>query len=854
MAEFDPILDPIVIDESEGLQTSGIPAAGEDNNDDDVLLATLMANAAALYDRLFSDYALSTVFATANGVAYQADFVTVDAADNETITDLFFAADAGGAQYDAWDGGVPAAGDLDSGLTTAGGEKIYLFRDTDAGLGSQLLLGVTESGNVAFAIYLDPAADNESADAWIVQFEAIDNGDDTLVDEPVDLAELVYVAGTQTSFFGFNDLPSGQNLFGIVGNPDKGVLVVGGDAQINPATTKYTNKSDTINTSQGGIDATIGNSNQMVDAGEAVFFAFINEPDLRYLAGYDDGMFLGLDQNEADFAKNMQYGTLNNVTGGSVLISQTQGNAKVALELSLYNVPDASDAVDGAALLPLLGQVQVALAMADVVVEDKDGNVVSGGRVTLSQVGDAVKIDGLKAGDLISWSGPAHDHVEILGKTGKFDIGGIGFDDPGSLNIEAGSKIVFEDDGPAPLLSLKGGVVLVDETSGENPGEDETATFGASATILTELFDFDPDNFGTDGPGASSWALTLNPLGTGNSGLKDSLTGQDVMLEQIHSLKVAGYIMIGLVKHTVFTVEIKLGTPGDPDDKVILDIHRAVWHPDKDDPDEAWDADPLLNKASTLVNGELDAWLTTTDAEGDSKSVRVDIGGILFFEDDAPSVALSLNDVDVVVDESIGENGAPETEPAGTLGQIKVLGSVLFDTSLASAGNDGEKSAVWSLKLTNGNGSSSGLKDTASGQFVYLYADGDDVVGRVGAGGLPDENGAIAFRVAIDSDDGDVTLTQYRALYHQDPDDHDENGSAGSQAPLAIAAGELEAVLEITDNDDDADSDSVDLGPALQFEDDGPAIGPVANGQIDFETGSSVSKSLGGDVGEDPNA
>uniref|UniRef100_UPI00223FF5D7 DUF5801 repeats-in-toxin domain-containing protein n=1 Tax=Sphingomicrobium astaxanthinifaciens TaxID=1227949 RepID=UPI00223FF5D7 len=428
-----------------------------------------------------------------------------------------------------------------------------------------------------------------------------------------------------------------------------------------------------------------------------------------------------------------------------------------------------------------------------------------------------------------------------------------GDDDRDAKTVDLGPRVQFEDDGPSPALSLKGGIVLVDETLGENPDEDETATFGKSATLVTDLFNFDDDNFGSDGAGSSVWTLELDPLGTGISGLKDSLTGDDVMLENMSPTKVRGFIMIEGVKTTVFTVEIIPGTLADPGDKVALDILRAVVHPDANDPDEPWDPDPIDNKAATLANGELFAKLTTSDKEGDSKSEKVDIGGILFFEDDAPTVNLALEDAVVLVDESLGENVPPEDETA-SLGSVTVTGAILFDTSGSGAGNDGEKSYAFSLKLTANAGSSSGLKDTASDQLVYLYFDGDDVVGRVGAGGNPDENGAIAFRVAIDSDDGDVTLTQYRALYHQDPDDPDENGSAGSQAPLAVMNGRIEAKLEIIDNDDDAAEQSVDLGPRLQFEDDGPTIGPVDDGQIDFETGSSVSKSLGGDVGEDPNA
>jgi hypothetical protein len=40
----------------------------------------------------------------------------------------------------------------------------------------------------------------------------------------------------------------------------------------------------------------------------------------------------------------------------------------------------------------------------------------------------------------------------------------------------------------------------------------------------------------------------------------------------------------------------------------------------------------------------------------------------------------------------------------------------------------------------------------------------------------------------------------------------------------------------------------------VQFQDDGPAIGPIAGGQVDFSAGSSVTNSLNGQVGADDPA
>src|SRR5262249_18238719 len=63
-------------------------------------------------------------------------------------------------------------------------------------------------------------------------------------------------------------------------------------------------------------------------------------------------------------------------------------------------------------------------------------------------------------------------------------------------------------------------------------------------------------------------------------------------------------------------------------------------------------------------------------------------------------------------------------------------------------------------------------------------------------------------------------------------------------------------VLTATATDGDADhaSASLDLTPLLVFKDDGPSIGPIANSIVDFAAGASVTKTLNGAVGADPNA
>ncbi|WP_332689470.1 DUF5801 repeats-in-toxin domain-containing protein, partial [Devosia sp.] len=70
-----------------------------------------------------------------------------------------------------------------------------------------------------------------------------------------------------------------------------------------------------------------------------------------------------------------------------------------------------------------------------------------------------------------------------------------------------------------------------------------------------------------------------------------------------------------------------------------------------------------------------------------------------------------------------------------------------------------------------------------------------------------------------------------------------------------LAAANL-VVLTATANDGDADSASapLNIGQLLVFKDDGPSIGPIPDSIVDFVAGATVTKSLSGVVGADPNA
>ena len=126
----------------------------------------------------------------------------------------------------------------------------------------------------------------------------------------------------------------------------------------------------------------------------------------------------------------------------------------------------------------------------------------------------------------------------------------------------------------------------------------------------------------------------------------------------------------------------------------------------------------------SLAAGALNAVLTVTDGDLDVATATVDLGNVVRFEDDAPTAALALQGgVTVVVDESLGQNGAPETEGgASGLGRVTVLGTTLF-TSTAITGQDNEgATTVFSLSIVGAG--ATGLFSTDNQAITLFNAGG----------------------------------------------------------------------------------------------------------------------------------
>lgn len=227
-----------------------------------------------------------------------------------------------------------------------------------------------------------------------------------------------------------------------------------------------------------------------------------------------------------------------------------------------------------------------------------------------------------------------------------------------------------------------------------------------------------------------------------------------------------------------------------------------------------------------LVNDAIQAVLTIEDYDHDEQSVVVNIGDKIGFSDDGPTANISPKDgAKIVLDESVtpGDEDNDDDNDGNPfngdpIASRTVNGSSLFNDN-SSFGADGPKDSnnntsadgdakVFSLQL---NAGATGLVDTLSGQPVVLSLVGGNIEGRA--------NGDLVFRISIDPSDGDTTVTQYRAVEHDNSNDPDESAS-----PEVMNSGLVEIKVTVKDDDGDSSTDTSELGSLIKFEDDGPKI------------------------------
>ncbi len=398
-------------------------------------------------------------------------------------------------------------------------------------------------------------------------------------------------------------------------------------------------------------------------------------------------------------------------------------------------------------------------------------SVGADGTVTLDQIRPVVHDDG---------SNP--DDVDVLG-SGHINLVATATDgdgDTASGSLDLGNAISFRDDGPSITPGTLAGIALVvDETF---LSVDASADFSGAFTPV----------FGADGAGSVSYQLNVSAPGA-DSGLVDTASGDAIVLFK------EGDTLVGRVGDAggpiSFTVTVNAATG-----VVTLDQQRAIVH----------DPDTGPNQSTGLLTDNLvQLSATVTDKDGDSATANLNIGGTLSFADDAPIIdpGTGLPPVLVVDETNLNVDASADFSGAFT---------PLF-------GADGAGNVAYTLNVS-APGADTGLVDTASGNAIVLFKEGDLLVGRVG-----DAGGPISFTVSVNAATGVVTLDQQLAIAHLP-------NTGPDQASDSLLGNLIQLTGTITDGDGDTTSATVNIGGALSFEDDAPTVSPTtATATLDDE-------------------
>ena len=659
---FTPSSTGVTLDETGALQfngSAGNTVPSTDNDDKDVSLATLLAQQLNFHTRLFTDLALNPAFCTANGAA----FGTIGTATSTTPITSITPAFTNGAS---------------SGLFATNGKELFLY-GTALDSNIVLLREADGSGNpnptgaIAAAIYLkvdiDGTQTSEDVSVWIVQFEALKSPNAAQPDEALTLANLSLTVGASLEF-DFAGAPSGQNYFMLFGKQDA-ALLVSGKNPVDDTTNTSISTGDTVNTSKGGGETTLGVNNQMVDPGEGMHFRFVTLASTNFLVP-------NLDQNEADVEANTVANGFINTPGASLQFVQTQPGGGAGqyftVKLTAYTADKSAAAETGTNFgeelendtpVPILSSgVQVIRGGVNVVGTDPPGSAPP---ITASVVGGVLTVTGLKAGDeLFYTTNGDHNHVFVEAVSGAaFDIGGFSI-----LSAEevpfAINNIKFDDDAPTAAGTLAGNEVTIDESAGlqtlsdgnqstaneddndndvlgttaflgstlatvfgavSSPGSDGSA-FPQYALSSGAVVNSTGSSGGADGMKSTAFSLAING-GNGTDSLLDTTDGKGIFLYKEGDLIVGRYNADG---------NAGTGTSGNEAAAFAIAIDQAgriatvqfasLDHPTTTNHDDVVD-----------LTGKINALVTVTDNDDDTAtSTPIAVGDKINFEDSGPTL------------------------------------------------------------------------------------------------------------------------------------------------------------------------------------------------------------------------
>ncbi|HAU1084719.1 TPA: hypothetical protein F8S37_16090, partial [Legionella pneumophila] len=377
-----------------------------------------------------------------------------------------------------------------------------------------------------------------------------------------------------------------------------------------------------------------------------------------------------------------------------------------------------------------------------------------------------------------------------------------------SASLDLGGNVKFDDDGPSVTMTVSdNNAITLNTQDAETIGalsDSDSASF-ATAFAVTP-------NYGADGAGTTvtTYALSVSAQGV-DSGLDNN--GNNIYLYNIAGSVVGSTsaTQAGITTgNTIFSLGVNSSSG-----VVTLTQHQEVDHglPGASSNYAAQEA--ILNTGLVFLN----ATAVTTDGDGDTAtaSASLDLGGNVKFDDDGPSVTMTVSDTNAIT---------LNTQDAETIGALSDSDSASFAAAFAvtpNYGADGAGTTVTTYALSvSAQGVDSGLDN--NGNNIYLYNIAGSVVGSTSATQVGITTGNTIFSLGVNSSSGVVTLTQHQEVDHGLPGA--SSNYAAQEAILNTGLVFLNATAVTTDGDGDTAtaSASLDLGGNVKFDDDGPSV------------------------------
>jgi hypothetical protein len=526
----------VTLDETAGLQNAtATPSPAGDADDNDILVASLPSDFSTRLTALSAGTATGAALSGYTGAVGNTGSDAFTVTDGASITDISFV-DSNGAPLNG----------LDSGLFTLDGTSILLYTDTE---NNNIVLGRAGSatGAIVFAAYIEETGSPVTGGKiWTVEYQPLKHPDGTNPDDSLNLLDKVFVGTSQDLEFSLANAPSGQNLFLMFTTADPTVVDVGGVLRITDPTIIATGKDpanqstgvnittgDTINTSQAAGPTTFGTNSQMITEQEGIRYSFVT-------GARQDVTIPNLDQNEADVEANIDFTDVFNAKKANFDVVQLQSGKSAVVKISAFStaVESGTNFIDGYANdTPVaITNVLVTNISTGQVIENSDGSV-DDPSINITFSGGVATITGVKAGYQIEYTTTA-DHNRVLIENGAaldargnthadFDIGGFTLLQTAVTTEEIGSKMLFEDDGPALAFgNLIGTGSVLPQTGywSNSAGADGLDANGLDISVNSSFTLVRPDNTTTTGT-ATLTEQSPSPDGNGAYQFAGTLTG-----------------------------------------------------------------------------------------------------------------------------------------------------------------------------------------------------------------------------------------------------------------------------------------------------------------------------------------